>query len=59
MSGHPPEKDKRAGERSEPNEDAKRSGEGASTALEALIRQRKRAEAPDTTDPAPPTPPSR
>jgi len=32
----------------------KASGKGAATALEALIRQRKRAERPDETQSAPP-----
>ena len=60
MSGGTPDQDKRAGERPEPQDDTGRSGEGAKTALEALIRRRKLAEGPDTPDPAAaPAPPSR
>ena len=58
MSGQP-EKEQRSPHRAEPHEDPKRSGEGASTALEALIRQRKLAEGPDPAEPAPPIPPTR
>ena len=54
MSGQPAERDRGAGNRPEPHDDGKRSGEGANTALEALIRQRKLAEAPDAPEsPAP------
>jgi hypothetical protein len=34
------------------------TGEGAGTALEALIRKRKQAELPDPADRVPPTPPA-
>ena len=40
-----------------PRDNSMGSGEGASTALEALIRKRKQAETPDGSDP--PAPPSR
>ena len=40
-----------------PGESSIGSGEGASTALEALIRKRKLAETPDGIDP-PPQPPA-
>lgn len=65
MSGQPPERDQGAGDRPEPHDDAKRSGEGANTALEALIRQRRLAEAPeapeapDATEPPQPGLPGR
>jgi len=36
------------------HDDGHRSGEGSGTALEVLIRQRKLAEGPETSDPAPP-----
>jgi hypothetical protein len=58
MSTHPSEKDKRSGEATPPHDDGKRSGEGADTALEALIRQRKLAEGPDPADTVPPAPPA-
>jgi len=54
----PPDRDKAGGQRPEPHDDGKRSGEGANTALEAMIRQRKLAEGPDPTEPAPPAPPN-
>ena len=41
-----------------PGESTIGSGEGASTALEALIRKRRQAETPDGAD-APPQPPAR
>ena len=41
------------------HEDGKRSGEGANTALQAMIRQRKLAEAPESPDPPRPDAPSR
>jgi hypothetical protein len=59
MSGQPPEQDQGSGGRPEPHDDAKRSGEGAQTALEALIRQRKLAEAPDAPEPPQPGLPAR
>ena len=59
MSGHAPEPDKAGGARPEPHDDGKRSGEGANTALEALIRQRKLAEGPDTPEPPQPGLPAR
>jgi len=59
MSGHPPERDQGAGARPEPHDDTRRSGEGANTALEALIRQRKRAEGPEPPEPVPPGLPAR
>lgn len=39
-------------------ESAVGSGEGANTALEALIRKRRQAETPDPVDPVPPLPPA-
>ena len=53
MSSLRPEDEARAGGHPAPPDDIKRSGEGAATALEALIRQRKLAEGPDGGDPAP------
>ena len=53
-----PDHDKAGGHRPEPNDDGKRSGEGANTALEAMIRQRKLAEAPDAPEPKPPAAPA-
>jgi hypothetical protein len=60
MSGTPSPDHEREGRLRPPgqpdsHDDGKRSGEGASTALEALIRQRKLAEGPDTEDPVAPT----
>ena len=55
MSGGTPSQDQRSGEHPQPHEDRSRSGEGASTALEALIRQRRLAEGPEqAADPIPP-----
>jgi hypothetical protein len=62
MSGRPQEQG-RAGEQPQQpeqrqhdqHEDGKRSGEGANTALQTMIRQRKLAEGPEPADPdAPP-----
>ena len=44
-TGPPPEQQHDSG---------KRSGQGSNTALQAMIRQRKQAEGPDTPDPAAP-----
>ena len=55
MNGGTPKQDhQRERGQPEPHDDGKRSGEGADTALEAMIRQRKLAEGPDTSEPAPP-----
>jgi len=58
MSPQQPENEKRPGEHPGPHDEVRRSGEGANTALEAMIRQRKLAEGPDPTEPAPPAPPN-
>jgi hypothetical protein len=51
---HDRDKDQDGSARPEPHEDTSRSGEGATTALEAMIRQRKLAEGPDPGEPQPP-----